>query len=348
MAACGGGGPKPVAPVVEPAVDGRRATQDARGLVLEIYQTLGRSKTDSLFSLLDEALVVFGPRLGDALATRSDALVALGQVLDAKAKKHPQLRSRGLAIAASPGGHSAWASDVVTINGQALAVTAVLANTDDIWAVTAAAISVMPSAKQAKAESARDAIVPPGGATAGKLGAGAEAAVERFRKGLADPQQWGDDLASHNDAIVVGPVAGQVTRGKSAIERLWKARIKANLRAATSGDVTSAITPDGQLVWLSVPVTRVGDDEDATPLRIFSIYAKDGAGWKMAALHEALAIDEPGAGAPFKKILPPPPPPEPKVEAQPEPPKVEPTKAKPAKAKKKPKAKTKKKPRKAG
>ena len=52
-----------------------------------------------------------------------------------------------------------------------------------------------------------------------------------------------------------------------------------------------------------MPVTRVADDEDPTPLPIFAIYARD-----LTALHEAIAIEEPGAGAPFKKILPPPPP----------------------------------------
>jgi ketosteroid isomerase-like protein len=341
--------------VAEPAVDGQRAERDARGLVLEIYQTIGRGKTDSLFSLLSAPLVVFGPRRIDAAVTRSDALVALGKVLDSrgtspagsaaegrrgsidrKAKTHAQLRSGGLSVVASRGGHSAWAFDVVSVAGQALAVTAVLANTDDIWAVAAAAVAALPSSRQAKAESARDAIVPPGGAAAGKADVRAAAAVERFRLGLAAPQQWGDDLASAGDAIAIGPVAGQIARGKPAIEKLWKARMKSNVREATNGDVTSAITADGQLVWLSVPVTRVADDEDPTPLRIFAIYARDGVGWKLTALHEAMAIDEPGAGAPFKKILPPPPPPEPK--AAPEPAKPDATVAKPTKpaTKKKP------------
>lgn len=313
--------------------------------MLEIYQTLGRGKTDSLFSLLSASLVVFGPRRIDAAVTRSDALVALGKVVDRKAKTHAQLRSGGLTVVASPGGHSAWAFDVVSVAGQPLAVTAVLANTDELWAVSAAAIAAMPSSRQARTESARDAIVPPGGAAAGKADVRAAAAIERFRLGLAAPQQWGDDLASAGDAIAIGPVAGQIARGKPAIEKLWKARMKSNVREATNGDITSAVTADGQLAWLSVPVTRVADDEDATPLRIFAIYAKDGAGWKLTALHEAVAIDEPGAGAPFKKILPPPLPPT----AEPEPAKPDATAAKadpPASKPAKPaKPATKKKPR---
>jgi ketosteroid isomerase-like protein len=317
LAACGGGAPRPAAVVVEPAVDERKAEKDAKGLVVEIYDTLGRGKTDSLFSLLSDAVVVFGPRRADALATRSDALVALGKVVDPKAKKHAQLRSGGLAIVASPGGHSAWAVDVISVEGQPLAVTAVLSNTDDIWALSAAAIAQTPSARQVKAEAAKDAIVPPGGTAAGKLAPGLDAAVDKLRKGLLDQQLWGDDLESRSDAIVVGPAAGQVARGKQAIKRLWKARVAANVREAISGEISGAMTADGQLVWLSAPVTRVADDDDTLPLRVFAVFEKDGAGWKLIALHEALAIDEPGAGAVFKKILPPSPP-------APEPPKAEP------------------------
>ena len=120
----------------------------------------------------------------------------------------------------------------------------------------------------------------------------------------------------HSDAVVIGPTAGDVSRGKAAIQRAWKARLRSKVREATSGETTAAMTPDGQLVWISAPVTRVADDEDPMPLRIFAIYEKDAAGWRMIALHEALAFGDAGAGAPFKKVLPPAPPP-------PEPPKVE-------------------------
>jgi ketosteroid isomerase-like protein len=304
--------------VAEPAVEGRKAERDARGVVTEIYQTIGRGKTDSLFSLLTDPLVVFGPRRMDAAASRSDALVALGKVIDPKARRHPQVRSGGLAVVASEGGHSAWAFDVVSLDGQPLAVTAVLSNTDDLWAVTAAAIAATPTARRLKAEAASDAIVPPGATGAGKISAGAEAAVERFRNGLLDQQRWGDDLASQTDAIVVGPSAGEVARGKVAIRRLWKPRVAAHVREAASGELAAARTADGQLVWISVAVTRVADDEVPLPLRIFAVYARDGAGWKLIALHEALAIDEPGSGAAFKKVLPP------------EPPKPEPVTDKPA------------------
>jgi ketosteroid isomerase-like protein len=218
-------------------------------------------------------------------------------------------------VVASEGGHSAWAFDVVNLDGQPLAVTAVLSNTDDLWAVTAAAIAATPTGRQVRAEAARDAIVPPGATAAARVDPGAGAAVEKFKKGLLDQRRWGDDLSSRADAIVVGPTAGEVARGTAAIKRQWKARLASNVREATSGQLAAARTADGQLVWISVPVTRVADGEDPLPLRIFAVYEKDGPGWRLIALHEALAFDEPGSGAAFKKILPPAP-------APPEPPKL--------------------------
>jgi ketosteroid isomerase-like protein len=332
IAACGGASSPPPAAPVEPAVDGRKAERDAKGLVTEIYATLGRGKTDSLFSLVSDPVIVFGPRRTDAMTTRSDALVALGPVVDTRGKRRLQLRSAGLEVVVSPGGHSAWASDVLHLDGQQLAVTAVLANTDDIWAVTAAAVAETPSEKQVRAESSRDAIVPPGvppgAGSAGKVHPGASAAIEKFKKGLLDQQTWGDELASRSDAVVVGPTAGDVARGKQAIKRMWKARMKANVRAATSGELSAAMTGDGQLVWISVPITRVADDEEPMPLRVFAVYENDGGAWNLIALHEALAVDAPGSGTPFKKIVPPAlEPPEP----PPEPAKAEPLAKKAAK-----------------
>jgi hypothetical protein len=337
---------------VGPAVDEHKAETDAKGLVAEIYQTIDRGKTDSLFSLLTDPVVVFGPRRTDAMQSRSDALVALGKVIDPKApkpKNHVPLHSGGLAVVASDGGHSAWMFDVIRIDGQLLAATAVLSNTDDLWAVTAAALAETPTGKQIKAEAAKDAIVPPGATAAARIAPGAAPAVEKFKKGLVEQQAWGDDLVKENDAIVIGPTAGEVVRGRTAIKRQWKARMKSNLREAASGDIAAAMTTDGQLVWISVPITRVADGEEPMPLRIFAVYAKEGAGWRMTALHEALAFDEAGSGAAWKKIVPPAPAP------PPEPAKVETTEAKadPATDKKpddtaaaKKKTRTKKKPKK--
>lgn len=327
-------------------MDERTAQRDAKGVVTEIYRTIDRGKTDSLFSLVSDPVIVFGPRRGDAMTTRSDALVALGGVFDTKGNrskvKRAPLRSAGLVVVVSQGGRSAWAFDVVSLEGRQLAVTAVLSNTDDLWAVTAAALAETPTGRQAKAESARDAIVPPGAAAAAKVAPGAAAAVDKLKKGLLDQQLWGDELASREGSIVAGPTAGEVARGKQAIQHLFTARMKSNVREATSGELSAAITADGQLVWISVPVTRTADGEDPLPLRLFAIYEKAGAAWTLSALHEAIAVDEPGSGTAFKKILPPAPAP-PKVA----PPAAAPSDAKPdaAAATKPAKKKAKKKPK---
>ncbi|MGN6106387.1 MAG: nuclear transport factor 2 family protein [Kofleriaceae bacterium] len=305
LAACGGGGgAAPKAPT-QPAIDGKQAEKEASGLVEEIYQTLGRGNKDSLFTLLDESLVVFGPRRTDALSTREDALVALGEIVDTKARKTVKLRSASLEVVPSPGGRSAWAFDVVNVDGQPHAVMAILTNSDDLWLVGAVGVARTPSDEALEAELARDAVVPPGASGAAKVDPAARGAVERFQKGLLAQQLWGDDLASRSDALVVGPTSGEVARGKKAIKKLWKRRVEDRTRAAVSGDLSAAVTEDGQIAWVSAPITRVSGDGPPLPLRAFAVFERDGAAWKMIALHESLAFAEPGAGASFKKIVPP-------------------------------------------
>ncbi len=319
LVACGGGSasaPKAVKPK-QTAVDEKQAEKDARGLVAEIYETLGRGNKDSLFSLLDDSLVVFGPRKSDALANRTETLVALGELIDPKTKKKLALRSGSLEVVASAGGRSAWAFDVVTIAGEPHAITAILINTDDIWQVNAAVIAHTPAKSTLKAELAKDAVVPPGAAAKAKQDPAAKAAVERFQKGVLDQTMWGADLSSRSDAVFVGPLVGEVTQGKKELKKLWKKRLAANVREAIAGDVISGSTPDGQLAWVSAPVTRVADEEEPIPLRAFAVFEKSGDGWKLIALHESLALDEPGAGTPFKKLAPKEPEKKPEVEEKP-------------------------------
>ncbi|MBS1122798.1 MAG: SnoaL-like domain [Deltaproteobacteria bacterium] len=339
LVACGGGGggTSKVAHPKQDAVDEKQAEKDARGLVTEVYATLGRGTKDSLFSLLDASLVVFGPRKSDALGSRTETLVALGTVINPKDKL--AVRSSSLEVVASPGGRSAWAFDLVTIAGEPHAMLAILINTDDMWQVEAAVIAQTPSRGTVRSELARDAIVPPGASAKAKLDSTAKGAVDRFHKGLLDQDVWGADLGSRSDALYVGPSIGEVTRGKKELKKLWKKRSEAKLREAESGDLVAGATPDGQLAWVSAPVTRVDDDApEPLPLRAFAVFERAGDGWKLIALHESLAIDEPGAGAPFRKLAPPKEP-EKKIEAADD---------KPAKAahvkKKKKKTKKKKKP----
>ena len=305
--------------VKQPAVDKNKAEKDATGLVTEIYQTIGRGDTkDGLFALLAEPLVVFGPRKADAFASRSDALVALQTIVDPKAKRKIPVASRDLDVVPSPGGHSAWAVDVVAAGGDMFAMTTILTNNDDIWIVNAVALAMMPEKGQAKSENARDAVVPPAAGSKVKVDDAARGAVDRFEKGLLDQRVWGDDLSSSGKAVFVGPTAGEITRGKDDLKKLWQKRVDKRVREAVSGEMSAATTPDGQLAWVTAPVTRVDDKETAMPLRVFAVFEKAGEGWTMIALHESLALDQPGAGTTFKKKLPPKPE-EPKAEDKPQP-----------------------------
>jgi ketosteroid isomerase-like protein len=304
LGACGGSAPPPEAPKQAP-VSERKAEKGAKDLVSEIYESIGDGDTDGLMSLLAEPLVVFGPRRGDAMATRADALVALKAQVDSRAKKKPSLRSGSLEIVASPGGHSAWAFDVLDVQGQPMALTAILTNADDIWQVDAAALARTPSMKAIRDELKKDAIVPPGLSGVAKVDSAAEAAVEKFKKGLADQEVWGDDLGSRTDAVVIGPASGELTRGKSDIKKLWKKRLKANTRDLAAGEITAEVTPDGELAWVSAPVVQFADENDPLPLRLFAVYEKSGSDWTLIALHESLAVDAPGAGVNYRKVTPP-------------------------------------------
>jgi ketosteroid isomerase-like protein len=328
--ACGGGTAAPEKPKQE-SVDERKAEKDAKGLVKEIYQSVGHSNTDGLMALLADPLVVFGPRKADAHATRSDALVTLREALDKQKDGKPTVQSGSLAVVASPGGLSAWAVDTMEVAGQPMAMTVVLSNDDDFWVVVAADVAETPSMKSVRSKLKEDAVVPTGMQGIAQVPDAAEAAVDRFKRGLANPAVWAEDLAKRGDAIVIGPSAGDVTRGKKPIASLWKKREKVNTRHASAGEVTAGTTPDGQLAWVSAPVVRFADDDDPLPLRLFSVFEKSKDGWSMISLQESLALDEPGQGASFKKIS------APAVKEEPPPP---PKEEKPEKKKKKKKKKS--------
>src|ERR1043165_2869375 len=193
LAACGGGGSKePEKPKAEP-VSERKAEKDAKGLVTEIYATIGRANTDGLMALVADPVYVLGPRKKDALATRADALVSLKEILEAeKAKKFP-VHSGNLSVVASPGGLSAWVVDTIEVEGSPMAVTAVLTNADDFWVVSAASVAVTPSMKSVRSELKKDAVVPPAMELPGKVPDAAEGAAEKFKKGFAHPVRWGED-----------------------------------------------------------------------------------------------------------------------------------------------------------
>src|SRR5207253_1036008 len=160
------------------AVDDNKAQKGARDLLGEIHESIGHADTDGLMTLLAEPLIVLGPRRGDAIATRSDALVALKQLVDPKAKKKPAVNVTELDVVASPGGRSAWATDLMSFGGEPLAITAVLSNTDDIWLVNVVAVAQTPAMRSVRAELKQDAVVPTAMAGVAKQDASARGAID--------------------------------------------------------------------------------------------------------------------------------------------------------------------------
>ncbi len=301
---CGGGATKAVQPAKAADVDEKTAEADASSHVAEVYETLQHGSSDSVFTLLADPLYVFGPRASDAMATRADVLTALREVLDPKAKKKLALTSKKLAVVVSRGGRSAYATDTLEVNGHALAMTAVLTNADDVWLVEAVALAETPGASEVDSALKDSAVVPPG-AEGPKLRApDTKAVVTRWQAGLLDQEQWGADLMAHDDGVMIGPSAGELARGKK-LKKVWKARVETKTREAVSGDIEAALTTDGELAWISAPVTRVAEDGDPLPLRAFAIYAKADDGWTLMALQESVAIGDAGAGAKFMAIVPP-------------------------------------------
>lgn len=302
VAACGGSAKPVVAPkIIGPDVDADTAEAGARGLVTEVYQTLDRGDTDGLMTLLSDRLVVLGPRRADtALATRADALVALGKVVDAKHKN--AVRSSGLVVTPAPGGHSAWAFDTIGTPGGDMAVVAVLENADDIWLVDAAAVSELPKATAMKRELAEDAVVPPAARKAVKLDDPTRAVVDKFTKGLLAQDEWGVDLIAA-DGLVAGPRQGELAHGTKAVKAAWKKRMGAGTKEVALGEVSAQLTPDGKLAWVTAPVTRTSSDE-SVPLRVFAVFQKKGADWQMVALQESVAIETAGAGVAMHKAPP--------------------------------------------
>ena len=186
-----------------------------------------------------------------------------------------------------------------------MAVTVVLSNDDDFWVVVAArgrAHAVDEGGARRAQEGRRRA---DRACTASRRSPTAPRTRSIGSRGASPiPTSWADDLAQAIDAIVDRSVrAGDVTRGKKEIAKLWKKRAKVNVRHASAGEITAATTADGQLAWVTAPVVRFADDDEPLPLRLFSVFEKTDGEWKMIALQESLALDEPGVGRELQEDL---------------------------------------------
>jgi len=284
LVACGAK-PAPAAPTASADVEPDVATRQAREVVEEIYRSLRRGNPDGIQPLLSAELFVAGPGAGDVFVGRADAVLALSKALDV-GRKH-RLTSRGLRVVAAPGGRSAWASDQIDVDGRAYTVTVVLASVDDLWIATALQIArpVAERTVRTLAESgqlARPAPVP------GGVAEQARPVVQLFQDGTAGRARFLDQLADRGDAVVVGSGPREVTTGAKAIRKRWKRALAARPTMQVQGDVRAEVTPDGALGWVCANVDLGGDGAAAVPHRSFYVYERDGAAWRLIAVHEAV------------------------------------------------------------
>jgi len=224
LGACGGApAPPPVAPKL-PAVDERKAEKDAKGLLTEIYQSIGHGDTDGLMSLLAEPLVVFGPRKNDALGTRADALVALKEKVESEIETKARAaieRAHGRRIARRSlrvGGRRDDDQRRATRDHVRAVEHRRSVERQRRDARTYAADETGPRRAQARRGRAD------GMAGVAKLDPGARGAADKLSKGLNEQKIWFDDLATRSDSVVIGPALGDITRGKKDIKKMWEHR----------------------------------------------------------------------------------------------------------------------------
>lgn len=307
----GCGGAQATAPEL-PRGSAKEAKKEMRGLLDECYRVLKDGSPTEVMGLLAPDLFFVGPGPADVGLDRAATMELAGTLIDGR-KKH-KLKSFGLEVFGGPDGHSAYAIDQLEYDGVAFAVTAVAAEVDGLWSLTAIEVSRAISSKRL------DAAVAPGELPRWRPSGDPKAAHTDAPKdvvaalGLAGDSvddrltQYGDDP----DAAFVGPSPDEVILGRKALGKKWKKRAP---RWAVDATVAGA-SPDGGLVWVVANANRLDDgggkrdrdrdrddrderDRDdpadarpAAPRRLFAIYRDDGgdAGWGLAVLHESAVV----------------------------------------------------------
>lgn len=285
VSACGGSSKPAVERPddVEPDV----AVREARDLIEEAYASLRRGDAEGLLPLLAPEVFIIGPRATDVLPAGSDALVALGDALDdVKVKKGHKLKSRDLQVVASTGGHSAWATDQLEVDGGTYAMTAVLTHEDDLWTFRAVHLARTWKPKQlAKQEPAPGAAFGDRIDPAGKeLLVLAQDAIEDLDE--REAQLPDDESDASFDVVVVSTAPKGATHGVKKIKKAWKKARKKQEPPPTEpvGPAAFGITDDGALAWVCANV-----ETDGVPHRMFLLYARDDD-WRLMALQDAALV----------------------------------------------------------
>ena len=251
LCACASARPAPEAPA--PEAPGRRdAARRARDVTNEAFAALRGGDLDSLQPLVDDAVVVVGPRAGDVFTARSDALVALARGF-ARGRGH-RVPVRELEVIPAASGRSAVVWGDVIVDFVVYRLSAVVAEKDDLWTVLALHLAR------------------PGRATAGPAPAPLPDARD---PGAPAFERYAEQLEDRRDAIVLGTTAGEVTRGAKAIRKLWA---KSPPGPVTRGPAVARVTGDGALAWV---VATAGER------RLLLVYEQGGGGWRLVAVHQS-------------------------------------------------------------
>jgi ketosteroid isomerase-like protein len=275
-----GGGQRAAAPSGGEASDPAVAQRQVKETVQEVYGVLRRGKPEGLLPLLADPLLVVGPGGADVYASRSDAIVALTDGFRG-GRKH-RLTSRGLRVSAAPDGQSAWASDTIVLDGAPYAATALFALVDDIWVAIALHV--------ARGHGDKDPAPATPSALPALPGPAADEPVRMFRAALATPAVLPEQLSENADALVIGPGPREVSRGPKAIRKMWKKKLAKAPLMTLQGEPRSGLSPDGALAWVAAVVTIPVEGEAApVPHRLFHVYEKTAAGWRLVVAQRSLA-----------------------------------------------------------
>ncbi|MBP6631556.1 MAG: nuclear transport factor 2 family protein [Kofleriaceae bacterium] len=282
LVACGPAAtPAPEGPAaVEPSV----AARGARDVIVETYAAIRRGKPEGLLGLVDAAPLLAGPGADQVSTDRTATLVALGQHL-AASPKH-KLTSRALRVQATPSGHAAWATDLVDLDGQRLAVAFVLIEADELWTIAAVHVGRPASKKE------QDALLAAGVAAPAPWtpGPGPAPLLAAFRTSAASLAATADALREEPPAIVVD-VTGKARTGAKAVRKAWKKALKSGVSYAVRADAHARTSADGELGWV-FGTLELDVDGKVLPIRVLHVMmpADDAAsGWSLVASHQVIA-----------------------------------------------------------
>jgi ketosteroid isomerase-like protein len=272
--------------VEEPeAVSSTAAARAARDHITEIYGGLRSGSSGGLLPLLDPALLAIGPAPGDLYTDRSAALVALAAAVT-DGVKH-KLKSTNLRVVASPAGHSAWATDVIDLDGKKYSIAVILLEADELWTVTAVEIAE-PITKKALGKLLDKGPLPEPTPIPPPAGGADKDLAALWKAAAMSPDALADQLADSPEAVA-RDIGGKATVGPKAIKKAWK---KANKKVATApraDGVHARVAPDGTLGWVLGTIDVTDGKAPPVPTRTLYVYDKADGGWALMLAFPSIA-----------------------------------------------------------